>query len=80
MRNTAIPCLRMYPKVTFSEDIQRFMGMDVRYSIIHNSNDYDGNNENNYHVLCPYFKSSTMKALYITSLSSQSCPVKVDNM
>lgn len=54
--------------------------MDVRYSIIHNSNDHDANNENNYHVSCPYFESSTMKALYITSLSSQSCPVKVGNM
>lgn len=80
MRNTAIPCLRIYPKETLSEDIQRFMGMDVRYSIIHNSNDHDANNENNYHVSCPYFESSTMKALYITSLSSQSCPVKVGNM
>jgi len=45
------------------------MCAEVHYNIIHNYNDYDGNNKNNYHVLCPYFKSSTVKALYLYYLT-----------
>lgn len=42
--------------------------MDVFYGIMHNSNESDANEKNNYHVLCPYFKSHTMKALCLPLL------------
>lgn len=57
------------------------MCMDVHYHIILNYKDYDGNNENDYLVLCPYFKSSIENVLYLhylTEFSEQ--PYKVDTI